>query len=163
MKTKILVSACLCGEACRYNGQAVPFEHPLLEGWIREGRVIPFCPEILGGLPVPRGESQRRDGRVVTRAGGDVTEPFERGARASVDLAESSGASFCLLKQRSPSCGTRIIHDGTFAGILIPGEGVAAQALREAGFALFGEDEMERAEAYDKSLGEETDHAGTDR
>ena len=105
MKTKILVSACLCGEACRYNGQAVPFDHPVLERWHREGRVVAFCPELLGGLPVPRGESQRRGSRVVTREGADVTEAFTRGAQASVDLARTSDAAFCLLKQRSPSCG----------------------------------------------------------
>jgi uncharacterized protein YbbK (DUF523 family) len=163
MKTKILVSACLCGEACRYNGQAVPFDHPVLERWLREGRVVAFCPELLGGLPVPRGESQRRGSRVVTREGADVTEAFTRGAQASVDLARTSDAAFCLLKQRSPSCGTRIIHDGTFAGVLIPGEGLAAQALREAGFVLFGEDEMDKADAYDQALREETDHASTDR
>ena len=163
MKTKILVSACLCGETCRYNGQAVPFDHPALARWLREGRVVPFCPELLGGLPVPRGESQRRGSRVVTRDGEDVTEVFARGAVASVDLARTSEAAFCLLKQRSPSCGTRIIHDGTFTGVLVPGEGMAAQALREAGFVLFGEDEMEQADAFDQSLKEETDHARTDR
>lgn len=144
---KILVSACLCGEACRYNGQAVPFAHPILEEWISQGRVIPFCPEILGGLAVPRPECQRKGDRVLAITGEDLTEAFRLGAAASVKLAKDTGASFCILKQRSPSCGTRIIHDGTFAGILVPGEGVAAEALKNAGCRLYSEEEIDLAKA----------------
>jgi uncharacterized protein YbbK (DUF523 family) len=142
---KILVSACLCGDPCRYDGKAVPCDDPTFVKWLEEGRFVQVCPEVLAGLGVPRGESQRRGDRVVTIDGRDVTEAFFEGAEATLALAKQEEVAFCILKQRSPSCGSRIIHDGTFCGVKIPGQGVAAEILRNAGFSVVGEDQMEEA------------------
>jgi uncharacterized protein YbbK (DUF523 family) len=142
---KILVSACLCGEPCRYDGKAVPCDDPTFLKWLEEGRFVQVCPEVLAGLGVPRGESQRRGDRVVTIEGKDVTEAFFVGASKTLELAKEEEVAFCILKQRSPSCGSSIIHDGTFSGIKIPGQGVATEILRNAGYTVLGEDQMEQA------------------
>lgn len=139
---KILVSACLCGEPCRYDGKAVPCDDPTFLKWLEEGRFVQVCPEILGGLGVPRGESQRRGDLVVTIDGRDETKAFFKGAAATLALAKQEEVAFCILKQRSPSCGSRIIHDGTFSGNKIAGQGVATEILRKAGYTVFGEDQM---------------------
>ena len=142
---KILVSACLCGDPCRYDGKAVPCDDPTFLKWLEEDRFVQVCPEILAGLGVPRGESQRRGDRVVTIDGKDVTDAFYKGAEATLALAKQEEVAFCILKQRSPSCGNRIIHDGTFSGIKIPGQGVTTEVLRRAGYKVVGEDQMEEA------------------
>lgn len=142
---KILVSACLCGDPCRYDGKAVPCEDPTFLKWMEEERFVQVCPEVLAGLGVPRGESQRRGDRVVTVDGRDVTEAFYLGAQKTLDIARQEDVAFCILKQRSPSCGSRLIHDGTFCGIKIPGQGVATEVLRAAGFTVVGEDQMDEA------------------
>lgn len=142
---KILVSACLCGDPCRYDGKAVPSDDPTFLKWLEEGRFVQVCPEILAGLGVPRGESQRRGDRVVTIEGRDVTIAFYKGAEATLALAKEEDVAFCILKQRSPSCGSCIIHDGTFSGVKIPGQGVATEILRNAGYRVVGEDQMEEA------------------
>jgi len=142
---KILVSACLCGDPCRYDGKAVPCEDPTFLKRMEEERFVQVCPEVLAGLGVPRGESQRRGDRVVTVDGRDVTEAFYLGAQKTLDIARQEDVAFCILKQRSPSCGSRLIHDGTFCGIKIPGQGVATEVLRAAGFTVVGEDQMDEA------------------
>lgn len=143
---KILVSSCLLGEKVRYNGEGKPCGDPRLARWQKEGRLIPVCPEVEGGLPVPRPPAQRRDGLVVTEAGEDVTEAFRQGAEAALALARKHGAAIAILKQNSPSCGSRFIHDGSFQGVLVPGEGVAAELLRQHGITVFGEDQLDEAE-----------------
>jgi uncharacterized protein YbbK (DUF523 family) len=142
---KILVSACLCGEPCRYDGKAMSCDNPTFLRWKEEGRFVQVCPEVLAGLGVPRGESQRRGTRVVTIEGKDVTEAFFQGAEATLKLAKQEEVAFCILKQRSPSCGSSIIHDGTFSGVKIPGQGVTTEILRKAGYLVVGEDQMEEA------------------
>lgn len=142
---KILVSACLCGDPCRYDGKAVPCDDPTFLKWLEEGRFVQVCPEILAGLGVPRGESQRRGDRVITIDGKDVTDAFFEGAEATLDLAKREEIVFCILKQRSPSCGSSIIHDGTFTGVKIPGQGVTTEILRNAGYQVVGDDQMEEA------------------
>lgn len=152
MMKKILVSACLCGDPCRYDGKAVPCDDPTFLKWMEEGRFVQVCPEVMAGLGVPRSESQRRGDKVVTIDGRDVTEAFHRGAQLTLDLANSENVAFCILKQRSPSCGSVTIHDGTFSGIKIPGQGVTAEVLRNAGYEVFGEDQMEKAIALEGTL-----------
>lgn len=142
---KILVSACLCGDPCRYDGKAVPCDHPVFLQWLEEDRFVQVCPEVLAGLGVPRGESQRRGDRVVTIEGRDMTDAFFQGAEATLALARQHDVAFCILKQRSPSCGSSMIHDGTFSGVKIPGVGVTAEILKNAGYAVLGEDQMEAA------------------
>ena len=132
----IIVSACLAGYRCRYDGKTVPNEE--IVALIKRGEAIPACPEMLGGLPCPRVPSERSaDGtRVITREGGDVTEAFRIGAEETLRLARLYGCDRAILKARSPSCGRGLIYDGTFSGTLREGDGVAAALLRENGITV---------------------------
>lgn len=147
MAHPVLVSACLLGQPVRYDGGAKRLTSPILDHWRDEGRVVPVCPEVLGGLPVPRPPVERQaDGRFRDGEGTDRTAAFEAGAAASLALA--SGAALALLKEGSPSCGVRRIYDGAFSGQSIPGEGGTAEALRRAGLPVYGEDDLEAAAAW---------------
>lgn len=138
----ILVSACLLGVACRYDGRdnAVPEVIALSERF----ELIPVCPEQLGGLSTPREPSERRGEGVFTRLGADVTDAFERGAHEACRLAARFGAQAAILKARSPSCGAGQIYDGTFSGKLVEGSGVTAQALSDMGVVVLTEQQIER-------------------
>jgi uncharacterized protein YbbK (DUF523 family) len=134
----IVVSACLLGVRCNHRGGASP--SPKALQLASEYRVVGVCPETVGGLPTPRPAAERRpDGRVVTFDGGDVTDAYERGAAATVELARITGARQAVLKARSPSCGCRqiCVNDQ-----LVDGEGVTAQALREAGVDVRSEEDL---------------------
>ena len=139
----ILVSRCLLGEPCRYDGKS----KPVLE--IREleerGHIfVPVCPEVLGGLDTPRPPAERqKDGRVVNKAGEDVTAQYISGAQQALELAKQYGCSCAILKAKSPSCGNVQIYDGSFTGALIPGQGVAAQLIAQAGIPVFNEEQLE--------------------
>lgn len=145
---KILVSSCLYGDCVRYDAVLTECTDPRFLKWKEQGRFIKICPEVFGGLSVPRPDSQRVADRVMTRTGEDVTEAYETGAAETVRLVRENNVIFAIMKQRSPSCGSRIIYDGSFTGVKIPGEGVAVQRLREAGFQVFGEDELDQAERF---------------
>lgn len=134
MPQRYVVSACLAGEPCRYDGGSSPCE--AVRELVRQGRAIPVCPETLGGLPTPRTPSEIREGRVIMRDGQDVTEAFARGAREALHRALAAGCDAAILKARSPSCGAGTIYDGTFTGKRIPGEGVFARMAREAGLPI---------------------------
>lgn len=137
---RILVSACLLGCACRYDGKGQENQAVLaLRGCCE---LIPVCPEQLGGLSTPRPCAERRDGRVVTCEGRDVTEEYARGAREALRLYRTLGCEAAVLKERSPSCGSRQIYDGTFSGVRIPGEGVCAQLLRENRIRVLDEEQL---------------------
>lgn len=165
--SKVLVSACLLGEKVRYNGAAAPAADPILAKWIDEGRVVSFCPEVAGGLGVPRppAEIQSGDGtnvlaataRIVTSAGADVTAHFVRGAELARASAVSHGARVAILKDGSPSCGTSWIYDGTFSGTRRAGPGVTAALLERNGIRVFSERELAEADHYLRTL----DAAGT--
>lgn len=133
----ILVSACLLGVNCRYNGKGelAPGIRELME----RCHPVPVCPEIMGGLPTPRTPAERSGGRVITRDGDDVTDAYERGAEEAVRLAKLYGCRYAVLKERSPSCGSGTIYDGTFTGTRIPGDGVTAARLAQEGVAVYGE------------------------
>ena len=133
----ILISACLLGCACRYDGGSKP--HPLAQELARRGLAVPVCPEQLGGLPTPRAPAEQRDGRVVSADGADVTARYRRGAEEALRLAELYGCTVAVLKERSPSCGSGAIYDGTFTGTLTEGWGVAAALLRQHGIRVLGE------------------------
>lgn len=137
----VLVSACLLGVRCRYDGCGKALDG--LERLNAVARLIPVCPEQLGGLPTPRTPCERRDGRVVSRAGDDETEAFERGAAETLRLTRLFHVRYALLKARSPSCGSGGIYDGSFSGRTIPGDGVAAEALRAAGVRMFNETQID--------------------
>jgi len=138
-RPRMLISACLLGVACRYDGgvQAIDCLDELMDRY----ELIPVCPEQLGGLPTPRTPSERRGNAVVTRDGQIVTDAFRRGAEQACRIAGLYGARLALLKARSPSCGSRRIYDGSFTGHTIPGTGVAAQALAAAGVSIYSEEE----------------------
>ena len=135
----VLVSACLLGVECKYSGGSNA--HPFLMEAARRGRVqlIPVCPECYGGLPIPRAPSEQRGGRVYAKTGEDLTEAFERGARTALHLARLYGCRHAILKERSPSCGSGLIYDGSFSGALAPGQGVAARLLQANGVQVWGE------------------------
>lgn len=138
----ILVSACLLGTPCRYDGASKPI--PALAALERQGHtLIPVCPEVMGGLPTPRSPAERqRDGSIVNQAGQDVTAQYEAGAQAALQTCQASGCRLAILKERSPSCGNREIYDGSFTRTLIPGSGVAAQLLSETGISVIGESQI---------------------
>ena len=142
-KPRILVSACLLGVRCRYDGGGILL--PDIGALLDRCEWIPVCPEQLGGLPTPRAPSERRGDRVVTRDGAEVTAFFHRGAEEVCRLATLYGARIALLKQRSPSCGCGKIYDGSFSGRVIPGEGITAQMLRETGVRVFSEEDLSDA------------------
>lgn len=137
---KVLVSACLLGVGCRYDGQSKAY--PLLDELCRRHEAVPVCPEIMGGLPTPRTPAERQGERVVTKNGVDVTAQYRRGAEEVLLLARKLGCTVAVLKERSPSCGSGRVYDGTFTGTLTEGFGVAAEVLRAAGIRVLGESEL---------------------
>lgn len=136
----ILISACLLGVACRYDGSGAKVPVSPLKG---AHVLIPVCPEQLGGMETPRDPAERNGERVVSRTGRDVTEFYERGARETLRLAKLYRCRYAILKERSPSCGSGVIYDGTFTGTRIPGDGVTAALLEAHGIRVFGESRME--------------------
>lgn len=138
-KKKILVSACLLGEPCKYSGGS-NYNQDVIDLLERlNAGAVPVCPEVLGGLPTPRTPAEIQDGRVVTADGRDVTEAFVRGAQKALLAAKENGCSLAVLKERSPSCGCGEIYDGSFSGRLISGDGMTARLLRQAGIPVVGE------------------------
>ena len=153
-KRKILVSACLLGELVRYNSEILPDCPSILKEWEQAGRVIPVCPEILGGLSVPRAPAEIQGGegkdvlagnaRVMNINGQEVTQAFLSGAREALQLAEENGIAYALLKACSPSCGNKIIYDGSFTGSLFEGQGVTAALIEQSGIQVFNEKEIDK-------------------
>ena len=137
---KILVSACLLGENCKYNGGNNRSEAILrfLEGH----EVIGVCPEVLGGLPIPRIPSEILNGVVTNREGVSVDRNFRDGAARALEIALENRVDMAILQSRSPSCGVNEIYDGTFSGTKIPGHGVFAQMLIDAGIRVIDSDDM---------------------
>lgn len=129
-----IVSGCLAGLCCRYDGGDNADERVMQ--LVAEGKAIPVCPEQLGGLTTPRPSCEISGGKIVSKEGVDVTESFIRGAKEALKLAKLAGSKKAILKARSPSCGIGKIYDGTFNGNLIDGDGLFAAMLREEGFEL---------------------------
>ena len=140
-KEPLLISACLLGAACRYDGKRQPLDG--LAQLQARYHLIPVCAEQLGGLSTPRIPAERCGSRVVNREGTDVTARFEAGAAEVLRLAQQYGCTKALLKERSPSCGHGEIYDGTFSGTKIPGSGVTAQLLHDNGIQIYGESQWE--------------------
>jgi uncharacterized protein YbbK (DUF523 family) len=151
---RILISACLLGAMVRYDGRAKDPGSALVARWQAEGRLVPLCPELAGGLPVPRtpaeiapgasaGAVQRGTARILDRDGRDVSAAYLDGAATAVHLARSERCRFALLTEGSPSCGVRRIHAGRFDGTTRPGEGVVTAALRAAGVTVFSHEEAD--------------------
>lgn len=149
----ILISACLLGQPVRYDGRSCPFKCTLIDQWQAKGLLVPVCPEMDGGLPVPRPPAEITPGggpgvwagtaRVKTRET-DVTDFFIKGAQAALDKAIAWGIKTALLKQKSPSCASCRIYDGSFRRSLVDGMGVTTALLRQHGIMVFGEDQIDK-------------------
>lgn len=133
----ILVSACLLGECCRYDGKSKP------NGGVialqKKYRLIPVCPECLGGLQTPRPPAEICGGRVCTKDGTDVTAQYILGAERTLEAARLGNCRLAVLKEKSPSCGMGKIYDGSFSAVLTDGNGIAAELLLKNGITVIGE------------------------
>ena len=138
---KILVSACLLGCACRYDGKSVPSDGVTL--LLDKHTLIPVCPELLGGLPTPRPSSERVGNRVLRADGTDVTEAYRRGADEVLRLARLYGTTTAILKSKSPACGVGTVYDGTFTRTLTDGDGVLAELLLKNGIRVLTEHDLD--------------------
>ena len=155
----VLVSACLLGSPVRYNGAHKRSDNEILQRWLNEGRVVPVCPEVAGGLQVPRPPAE-----VVAGAGGakviaglakvmdphsnDLSAEFVAGANHALQLARSKGIRMAVLKEGSPSCGSGYIYDGTFRGTKLPERGVTTALLEGAGVKVFSEEQFSEAQMF---------------
>jgi uncharacterized protein YbbK (DUF523 family) len=133
----ILVSACLLGLPCRYDGTGKADERLL--ALAKTHQFIPVCPEQLGGLPTPRPSAERHGSRVLTRDERDLTNAFTKGAGQTLYLAQLYGCRIAILKANSPSCGNGQVYDGTFSGRLVPGDGLTAALLKQNGLTILSE------------------------
>ena len=155
MKPKILISACLLGENVKYDGGNNRLHVKSLEQWQEEGVLVPLCPEVLGGLSVPRPVCEVIKGtrQVITQNGEDVSEAFSRGAKEALRIAKEEGVVMAILKARSPSCGKDVIYDGTFTSTRVHDSGITCKLLQESGMAVFSEEELVLAEAFWRQKG----------
>lgn len=135
---RIMVSACLLGKNCKYNGKN-NFNAELVE-FLMHHSVVPICPEVQGGLSIPRMPSERYFEKVITKDGQDVTKQFQLGATIALQLAKQNNCEVAILKKNSPSCGFGEIYDGTFCSILKQGNGVAAELLYQNGIVILNEE-----------------------
>jgi len=158
VNNRILVSACLLGQPVRYDGKAKTLLHPALQRWQDEGRLIVVCPELAGGMSVPRppaeieecqtgGKVLKGEARVMDTSGADVTDEFVAGARIALNVAQTQGCRFALLMEGSPSCGSQTIYDGSFTGHKHAGAGVTAALLQQNGIQVFSQHTIEDLEA----------------
>ena len=141
----VLVSACLLGVPCRYDGaskdKGIKNKYPKL-------KFVEICPEVMGGLSTPRKPAEILQEKVVTIDGDDVTKEFEDGAKLALEVALKNDCSVAILKARSPSCGSGLAYDGTFSGNLVQGDGVLTALLKENGIVVFSEEDLEEFEKY---------------
>ena len=159
---KILISACLAGERVRYDGQLAPLNHPLIREWDALGRLVRFCPEMEGGLSLPRPPAEIIGGagtdvldgkaRVKDIHGRDVTQAFVKGAELTLELVLRENIKAVLLKEKSPSCGSAQVYDGRFCRTLISGVGVTASLLKRSGIRIFSETQLEDLSAFLQSV-----------
>ncbi|MEN8143759.1 MAG: DUF523 domain-containing protein [Gemmatimonadota bacterium] len=155
---RVLVSSCLLGEPVRYDGSDVHAESGTLDRWQAEGRLIPFCPEIAGGFPVPRPAAEiegpgglavlRAEAKVVDETGEDVTQYFVAGARAALSAARDVGAGLAILTDGSPSCGSTYVYDGSFTGVKRSVLGVTAALLEQEGIRVFSQQQIDDAAVF---------------
>jgi uncharacterized protein YbbK (DUF523 family) len=159
----VLVSGCLLGQAVRYNGSDKLCNNNILQRWVEEGRVVSVCPEVAGGLGVPRLPAEISNGlgglnviigiaKVIDSASNEVTKEFVKGAEFALELAKSKNIKIAVLKEGSPSCGTNFIYDGTFAGRKVFDVGVTTALLQRAGIKVFSENQLEEANKLLKQL-----------
>ena len=141
---KLLISACLAGENCKYSGGNNFIGETALASLGEKYELVSACPEVMGGLSVPRCPCERIGARVMNERGEDVTAQFKAGAELTANICERQGIKKALLKEKSPSCGSGRIYDGTFSHTVIAGDGVTAERLRALDIVLYGESEIEK-------------------
>lgn len=144
MREKVLISACLAGINCKFNGENNLLDSGVLDEISKKYHLLFICPEVFGGLSTPREPAEMKGGLVVTKTAKDVSENFKFGAEICLKIAKLNGCKKAILKARSPSCGSGQIYDGSFTKKLIFGDGVAAKMLKENGILVFSEDEIGR-------------------
>ena len=135
-----IVSACLAGIKCRYDGEAKPCQKVI--ELVKQGKAIPICPEQLGELTTPRTPAEQKENKVFTKTGENVTAQFEKGAEKALKIALLANCEKAILKAKSPSCGSGKVYDGTFSGKLIDGDGVFAKVLKKNNIKVFTENEI---------------------
>lgn len=135
-----IVSACLCGENVRYDGKAKTNEK--IKKLVEEGKAIPVCPEVEGGLPVPRHPCEIQNNKVKNDLGEDKTLNFEIGAEKILQLCKKHNIKKAILKEKSPSCGVKFVYDGTFSNTFIPGQGITARLLKEQGIEVISDEDF---------------------
>lgn len=138
---KILVSACLLGDNCKYDG-GNNLNQELVD-WLSDKEVIKVCPELLGGLGTPRIPCEIKSDKVINKSGEDKTYFFTKGALETVKIALENQVHFAILKSNSPSCSNEMVYDGSFTHSLIPGDGITAHMLKLNGIRVFNENELE--------------------
>lgn len=154
----ILVSACLVGNKVRYDGKALPIDSEILKHWQTEERIVAFCPEVSGGLPIPRipAEIVGGDGdavlsgkaAVTAKNGKNVTVNFVKGAQLALSICKEKNIKMAILSEASPSCGGSMIYNGTFSNIKVPGVGVTTALLRKHGISVFSQYEINAVYEY---------------
>ena len=159
---RVLVSACLLGEPVRYNGTGKQVSSPILRNWQQAGRIVSICPEVAGGLPVPRNPAEIVQGEgkdvltgeaaVVEKSGRVVSDYFIAGAQKALESAQTHQILLAVLKEGSPSCGSGSIYSGHFDGTRLSGMGVTARYLSQHGIRLFNEHQLREANHYLRRL-----------
>lgn len=154
---KILISACLLGNKVRYDGRSLAVSDRILERWLSEGRVVSVCPEVEGGLGIPRQPAEilagsgedvlKGEADVVGQKGHTLTREFLAGASAALELCRQFDIDIAVLAELSPSCGSSAVYDGSFSGRKIAGMGVTAALLRQNGVQVFSQYEIADADA----------------
>jgi len=144
MLDKILISRCFLGENVRYNSEVITLAHPLIELWRQQQRFIAICPEISGGLAVPRepAEIQQISNQIITKSGINVSTQFNLGAQQALTLCQQHNIRFALLKESSPSCGSMMVYDGSFTNNKVVGQGVTSQLLAQHNIKVFSENQL---------------------
>lgn len=157
---KILVSACLIGDKCRYDGKSK--EDPGILSLLDEYELVPFCPEAEGGLGVPRDPCEIRGGKALTKEGKDCTSFYKKGAEKAFALVKYLGIEVAILKEGSPSCGSKRIHNGYFDGLYVDGMGITASYLKIRGVRIYSEKEIDKFLSDEKKLSprQEAKHDG---
>ena len=151
-KIKVLISACLLGDNVKYSGgnNLTPELVTLLEKY--NVKIVKICPECFAGLPIPRVPSEIRGDKVFSKDGWDITEEFLSGAEKTYQIAKRKRVDFAILKERSPSCGSSFIYDGSFSGKVIEGQGLTAKKLSKENIIIFSEENLEEIEKYLEEL-----------
>ncbi len=156
---KILISACLVNQNVRHNAKVLGFKHPIITQWQNNNILIPFCPEVEGGLPIPRNPAEivppkavknhyHDNHHVLDQSGNDRTGEFTLGAQKALRLMRQLDSKMAILKERSPSCGSKIRYDGTFSGTITAGQGLTTVLLNRNGIKVFNEEEIDEAFNY---------------